>query len=83
VILADEPTGNLDRHSGTEMLGLLRNASDERRQTIVIVTHDPFAASRADRVVFLKDGRLVHQLPLGGVPNRIEVLAGAMAELEL
>ena len=83
VILADEPTGNLDRRSGSEMLSLLRNASDERGQTIVIVTHDPFAASRADRVVFLQDGRLVHQLKLGDAANRIESIAAAMAELEL
>jgi len=83
VILADEPTGNLDRRSGTEMLTLLRMASDDRGQTIVIVTHDPFAASRADRVVFLQDGRLVHQLRLGDAANRIEAIAGAMAELEL
>ena len=56
VIFADEPTGNLDSKSGAEILGFMRKAVDELGQTIVMVTHDPVAASYADRVVFLADG---------------------------
>ncbi|MGW8374570.1 ABC transporter ATP-binding protein [Streptomyces sp. ODS28] len=59
IIFGDEPTGNLDSRSGTEVLGFLRRSVDELGQTIVIVTHDPVAASYADRVVFLADGRIV------------------------
>jgi putative ABC transport system ATP-binding protein len=62
VVFADEPTGNLDSRSGTEVLGLLRRAADEIGQTIVMVTHDPTAAAAADRVLFLADGRLVDEL---------------------
>jgi putative ABC transport system ATP-binding protein len=62
VIFADEPTGNLDSRSGAEVLGFLRNSVREHRQTIVMVTHDPNAASYADRVVFLADGRIVDEL---------------------
>jgi putative ABC transport system ATP-binding protein len=59
VVFADEPTGNLDSRSGTEILGLMRRAVDDLGQTIVMVTHDPTAAAHADRVVFLADGRVV------------------------
>ncbi len=59
VVFADEPTGNLDSRSGTEILGLMRRAVDDLGQTIVMVTHDPSAAAHADRVVFLADGRVV------------------------
>lgn len=83
LVLADEPTGNLDRRSGLQMLKLLRAACDARSQTIVIVTHDPLAASHADRVVFLQDGSLVHQLSLRGVADRVEAITQVMAELEL
>jgi putative ABC transport system ATP-binding protein len=62
VIFADEPTGNLDSRSGNEILGFLRRSVDEFDQTIVMVTHDANAAAYADRVVFLLDGRLVHDL---------------------
>jgi putative ABC transport system ATP-binding protein len=62
VIFADEPTGNLDSRSGAEVLGFLRNSVREHGQTIVMVTHDPNAASYADRVVFLADGRIVDEL---------------------
>ena len=62
IVLADEPTGNLDSKSGKEILGLLRRACDEKEQTIVMVTHDPRAASYADRVVFLRDGLMVREL---------------------
>jgi putative ABC transport system ATP-binding protein len=62
VVFADEPTGNLDSASGAELLGFLRRAADEIGQTIVMVTHDPTAASYADRVLFLADGRLVDEL---------------------
>jgi putative ABC transport system ATP-binding protein len=62
VIFADEPTGNLDSRSGTEILRFLRRSVREFHQTIVMVTHDPRAAAYADRVVFLLDGRLVHDL---------------------
>ncbi|EXU66446.1 peptide ABC transporter ATP-binding protein [Streptomyces sp. PRh5] len=62
IIFADEPTGNLDSRSGAEVLGFLRNSVRELGQTIVMVTHDPVAASYSDRVVFLADGRIVDEL---------------------
>jgi len=62
IILGDEPTGNLDSQSGAEVLGLLREAVDTFGQTVVMVTHDPNAASYSDRVIFLSDGRLVHEM---------------------
>ena len=62
VIFADEPTGNLDSLSGQEVLKFLRRSVDEFGQTIVMVTHDPVAASHTDRVVFLADGRIVDEL---------------------
>ncbi|MDH3755097.1 MAG: ABC transporter ATP-binding protein [Acidimicrobiia bacterium] len=62
IIVADEPTGNLDSASGQEVLGFLRSAVDKWNQTVVMVTHDPVATSYADLVVFLRDGRLVDRL---------------------
>ncbi|MBB6171511.1 putative ABC transport system ATP-binding protein [Nocardiopsis mwathae] len=62
VVYADEPTGNLDSRSGAEVLAFLRDSARELGQTIVMVTHDPVAASYADRVVFLRDGRLVDEV---------------------
>jgi putative ABC transport system ATP-binding protein len=62
IIFADEPTGNLDSRSGAEILTFMRKAVDELGQTIVMVTHDPIAASYADRVVFLADGAIVDEL---------------------
>ena len=62
LVFADEPTGNLDSRSGTALLAFLRDATRSFGQTIVMVTHDPVAASYADRVVFLSDGRIVDEL---------------------
>jgi putative ABC transport system ATP-binding protein len=62
VIFADEPTGNLDSASGAEVLRFLRDFADRMDQTVVMVTHDPIAASYADRVIFLSDGRLRGEL---------------------
>lgn len=62
IIFGDEPTGNLDSRSSGEVLSILRAAVDEFDQTVVIVTHDPRAASFADRVVFLADGQIVDEL---------------------
>jgi putative ABC transport system ATP-binding protein len=62
IVFADEPTGNLDSRSGAEVLRFMRQAVDEFAQTIVMVTHDAMAASRADRVVFLSDGRIVDEM---------------------
>ena len=62
MLFADEPTGALDSTTGREVLALLRGMVDRAGQTIVMVTHDPFAASYADRVVFLADGRVVGEL---------------------
>ena len=62
IILADEPTGNLDSRAGAEILTFLRNAVRELDQTVVMVTHDPTAAAYADRAVFLADGRIVDDL---------------------
>ena len=62
VVFADEPTGNLDSRSGSEVLHFLRNSVREFGQTIVMVTHDPVAASYADRIVFLADGQIVDEM---------------------
>jgi putative ABC transport system ATP-binding protein len=62
IVFADEPTGNLDSRSGGEILAFMRQAVRELDQTIVMVTHDPIAASYADRAVFLADGRIVDDL---------------------
>jgi putative ABC transport system ATP-binding protein len=62
VVFADEPTGNLDSRSGDEVLDLLGRAVREMGRTVVMVTHDPGAAARADEVVFLADGRLVDRM---------------------
>jgi putative ABC transport system ATP-binding protein len=62
IIFADEPTGALDSHSGSELLRFLRRAVDELDQTVVMVTHDPTAASYAHRALFLADGRIVDEM---------------------
>ncbi|MEV6106353.1 ABC transporter ATP-binding protein [Streptomyces sp. NPDC051940] len=70
VVFADEPTGNLDSRSGEEVLGLLGRTVREMDRTVVMVTHDPVAASHADEVVFLADGRLVDRMP-DPTPGRV------------
>jgi putative ABC transport system ATP-binding protein len=62
IVFADEPTGNLDSKSSAEILAFLRRSVDEFGQSIVMVTHDPNAASYADRVLFLTDGSIVDQM---------------------
>jgi putative ABC transport system ATP-binding protein len=62
IIFADEPTGNLDSRSSTEVLSFMRRVVQEMDQTIVMVTHDPVAASNADRIVFLADGRVIEEM---------------------
>ena len=62
IVFADEPTGNLDSVAGAEVLGFLRRSAREMRQTVVMVTHDPVAASYAERVIFLGDGRIVDEM---------------------
>jgi putative ABC transport system ATP-binding protein len=62
IIFADEPTGNLDSKTGTEILSFMRSAVKELGQTIVMVTHDPAAAAYADRIVFLADGKVVDEM---------------------
>ncbi|MFJ2788603.1 MULTISPECIES: ABC transporter ATP-binding protein [unclassified Streptomyces] len=62
IIFGDEPTGNLDSRAGAEVLGFLRTSVDELGQTIVMVTHDPVAASYSDRVLYLADGRIVDEM---------------------
>lgn len=78
IIFGDEPTGNLDSNSSAEVLDILRTAVDQDNQTVVIVTHDAKAASYADRVVFLADGKLVNELQ----DPTMEAIHDVMAEIE-
>ncbi len=72
VVFADEPTGNLDSHSSGEVLDLLRRCVDDYGQTLVMVTHDARAAARADRIVALADGQIVHDGPVpDGGPDAV------------
>lgn len=74
VVFADEPTGNLDSKSGQDVLDLLRRAVDDFGQTVVMVTHEPDAAAYADRLLTLRDGRLVHDTTPGSPEDVIELL---------
>jgi putative ABC transport system ATP-binding protein len=78
VVLADEPTGALDSTTAHEVLGLLRACVDDLRQTVVMVTHDPVAASYADTVVFLVDGRIAGRMDR----PTADAVAGQMAHLD-
>jgi putative ABC transport system ATP-binding protein len=70
IVFGDEPTGNLDSRASAEILGFMRRAVDDLGQTIVMVTHDPVAASYAQRVVFLADGRIVDEMT-APTPDRV------------
>jgi putative ABC transport system ATP-binding protein len=74
VVFADEPTGNLDSKSSEEVLQLLRQAVDEFGQSVVMVTHDPEAASYADRLIVLRDGLVVHDAEAGSADEVIELM---------
>ena len=74
VVFADEPTGNLDSKASEEVLQLLRHSVDDFGQTVVMVTHDPEAASYADRLVVLRDGRVVHDAAAGTADQVIELM---------
>jgi len=79
IVFADEPTGNLDSTTGAEVLDFLREAVDDLGQTLVMVTHDASAAARADRVLFLADGRIVDELDdpdADAILDRIKELGG-------
>ena len=82
LVLADEPTGNLDTRTGDEIAGLLRDVAKEYGRTVVMVTHDPRIAAYADRLVFLKDGKVVDETLLERKNGQnAEVVAGIMKEI--
>ncbi len=83
IVLADEPTGNLDSKTGTAIMELLRRSRDDLGQTIIIVTHDPRAAAYADRVVFLSDGQIRYDLAFDtqqDMSQRLRVVISTMEE---
>lgn len=85
IVLADEPTGNLDSKTGTAIMELLRRSRDELGQTVVVVTHDPRAAAYADRVVFLRDGLVVDDIVCdrsNDLGQRIRIIMEAMERLQ-
>ena len=86
IVLADEPTGNLDSKTGTAIMELLRRSCDELGQTVVMVTHDPRAAAYANRAVFLRDGHIVDDIMCDGsndLSQRIRIIMEAMERLQL
>src|SRR5680860_731887 len=74
VVFADEPTGNLDSKASADVLRLLRQAVDEFGQTVIMVSHDPVAAAHADRLITLRDGRIVHDAAPGSADEVIELM---------
>ncbi|HVN14484.1 MAG TPA: ABC transporter ATP-binding protein [Anaerolineales bacterium] len=85
ILLADEPTGNLDTKTGTAIMELLRRSCDEFHQTVIVVTHDPKAAAYANRITFLRDGNIVEELhPRKGeaLAERLRSIMSTMERLE-
>ena len=80
IVLADEPTGNLDSRSGGEVLAILRDIASVDGRTVVMVTHDPAAAAIADRVVFLRDGRIAGGMESASTRQVAEGLAALTAD---
>ena len=80
LVFADEPTGNLDSRTGREVLALLAQASRSYGQSIAMVTHDPIAASYADRIVFLADGRVVDRTARDPTPEEISAFMLGMEQ---
>ncbi|MCC7352853.1 MAG: ABC transporter ATP-binding protein [Anaerolineae bacterium] len=80
LVLADEPTGNLDTRAGDEIASLLRQIADDWGRAILMVTHDPRIAAYADRIIFLKDGRVVDETRLSG--NGTDETKRVMAKME-
>ncbi|HEU4737251.1 MAG TPA: ABC transporter ATP-binding protein [Solirubrobacterales bacterium] len=78
VVFADEPTGNLDSKASADVLRLLRHAVDDFGQTVIMVTHDPAAAAHADRLITLRDGRIVQD----GAPGSADEVIGLMKQID-
>jgi len=86
ILLADEPTGNLDTKTGKVIMSLLRRSCDELGQTIVVVSHDPRAAAYADRVVFLRDGKEKQNLNFEegkDLPLKVRKIMSVMEKMEI
>ena len=86
ILLADEPTGNLDTKTGKIIMSLLRQSCDELGQTIIVVTHDPRAAAYSDRVVFLRDGKQEQSITLDNssdLTNRMRTIMTIMESMEV
>ncbi len=86
ILLADEPTGNLDTKTGKIIMSLLRQSCDELGQTIIVVTHDPRAAAYSDRVVFLRDGTQEQAITLDtttDLTSRMRMIMSIMESMEL
>ena len=82
LILADEPTGNLDSRASDEVAGLLKQIAEEWQRAIVMVTHDPRIAAYADRIIFLKDGKIVNETQLESKNGKnAELVAKKMKEM--
>ena len=85
ILLADEPTGNLDTKTGTAIMELLRRSCEELNQTVIVVTHDPRAAAYANRIIFLRDGDIVEELCPGNeqpLSKRLRSIMSTMERLE-
>jgi len=85
IVLADEPTGNLDSKTGKAIMVLLRRSCEQLNQAIVAVTHDPRAAAYSDRVIFLSDGKIVQEIHLEGessFPENLKMVMDALEKLE-
>jgi len=79
MILADEPTGNLDSQSGADVIGLMRRLNEELDTTIIVVTHDPMVAHQADRILMMRDGRIVHVHAVGTrIEEDLETFVGSV-----
>ena len=83
IILADEPTGNLDTKSSKDVMGLLQQLNEEEAATILMVTHDPLAASYCKRIVFIKDGELIDEIIQNGNQKEFyDLIMVKLAEIE-
>ena len=85
IVLADEPTGNLDTKTGTAIMDLLRRSCDELGQTVIVVTHDPRAAGYANRAIFLRDGQIVRQIAYdheSDMGQRLRMVMETMEQLQ-